>query len=128
MGDRATIFQSCPFGLTCGRPDISMPFSHRPATQGFSGALRRCTYGGMIVVPLLDVGPSLKVVKKPRVKVSMHSTEEQRSSRQPHASSPNTSLQRTEWHKVLARGRAGVALRPRNRGRVVANTGAETHR
>jgi hypothetical protein len=105
-----------------------MPFSHRPATQGFSGALRRCSCGGMIVVPLLDVGPSLKVVKNLRVQVSMHSTEEQRSSRQPQASSPNKSLQRTVWHKVLARGQAVVALGPRNHARLAPRTAAELNR
>jgi hypothetical protein len=54
-----------------------MPFSHRRATWGFSGALRRCTCGGMIVVPLLGVGPSLKANRNHRVSEAMHATEDQ---------------------------------------------------
>jgi hypothetical protein len=95
MSERATAFRSCPSGLIYGRPDISTFFSHRPAAQGFAGALRRCTCGGMIVVPLLGVGPSIKVYKNPGVSEAMHALEEPRGSRGPQASSPNTSLQRT---------------------------------
>jgi hypothetical protein len=82
----------------------------------------------MIVVPVLGVGPSLKVDKNHGVPKTMNALEEQRGSRQPQASSPNTSLQRTVWHKVLARGRAVVAQRPRNNARLAPRTAAELNR
>jgi hypothetical protein len=54
-----------------------MSFSHRLATQGFSRALRRCAGGGMIVMPLFGVSPSLKANKNHRVSEAMHATEDQ---------------------------------------------------
>jgi hypothetical protein len=41
---------------------------------------------------------------------------------------PNTSLQRTVIDKVLARGRAVAALRPRNHARLAPRTAAELSR
>jgi hypothetical protein len=102
MSERATAFRSCPSGLICGRPDISTSFSHRHAALGSSGALRCCTGGGMIVVPLIGVRPSIKVNKNPGVSEAMHALKEPRGSRQPQASSPNTSLQRTVRDQVHA--------------------------
>jgi hypothetical protein len=45
-----------------------------------------------------------------------------------NALSPNTSLQRTVRHKVLVRGPAVLALRPRNHARLAPRTAAELSR
>jgi hypothetical protein len=40
----------------------------------------------------------------------------------------NSSLQRTVWNKVLGRGRAALALRPRNHARLAPRAAAELSR